>query len=115
MTTTARPTSTLALALTGSVALGITFQVGHFIEHTVQMGVFVFGSHTTPYMSPVATYLTHLLRNFCKRKTEVLRRRFPKSPNHVRILQIQRPFPFLPSPFHDKLVMIQPPRRDGQA
>jgi len=60
------------------------------------------------------TYLTHLLRNLCKRKTEMVRDPFPKSPNHVRILQIQRPFPFLPNPFHDKLVMIQSPRRDGK-
>ena len=45
----------------------------------------------------------------------MIRRRFPKGPNHVRILQIQRPFPLLPSPFHDKLIMIQSARRDGEA
>ena len=60
------------------------------------------------------THLTHLLRNLCKRKTEMVRDRLPKSPNHVRILQIQRPISFLPNPFHDKLVMIQSPRRDGK-
>ena len=60
------------------------------------------------------THLSHLLRNLCKRKTEMVRDRFPKSPNHVRILQIQRPFPLLPNPFHNKLVMIQSTCRDGQ-
>jgi hypothetical protein len=52
------------LTLTGAVAAGIVFQAGHFVEHAVQMGVFIFGSHTTPYMSPVAMYLTHLLGTY---------------------------------------------------
>ena len=60
-------------------------------------------------------YLTHLLRNFCKRKTEMVRRRFPKSPNDVRILQIQRPFSMLTSPFHNKLVMVESACRNGEA
>jgi hypothetical protein len=52
------------LTLTGAVAAGIVFQAGHFVEHAVQMGVFIFGSHTTPYMSPIAMYLTHLLGTY---------------------------------------------------
>ena len=43
------------------VLVGLIFQIGHFLEHTVQMSVFVFGDRSVPYMSPVATLLTHAI------------------------------------------------------
>lgn len=59
-----RYTGKLCRTLIVTVSFGLLFQIGHFFEHTVQMAVFMFGSHTTPYMSPIATYLTHLLGMF---------------------------------------------------
>ncbi len=41
------------------VLLGSTFQGGHFIEHTVQFGVWLAGDHSRAYMSPTAMSLSH--------------------------------------------------------
>src|SRR5687767_12398826 len=57
-----------------------------------------------PDQSVSVAHLSHLLRNLCKRKTEMRRDRFTKCPNDVRIFQIQNPLSILPSPFHNKLV-----------
>jgi hypothetical protein len=41
--------------------LGVTFQIGHFIEHAVQFGVWLFGDRQAPWMSGVAMWLTETL------------------------------------------------------
>ncbi len=43
------------------VALGVIFQVGHFVEHAVQFGVWLSGQHQKAYMSPVAMTLVHYI------------------------------------------------------
>jgi hypothetical protein len=56
------------------VALGLAFQVGHFIEHAVQFGVWLSGKYQwiassfcgrgTPYMSPLVTEMVRFMGAF---------------------------------------------------
>lgn len=57
--TTYRHTVRIDSILMVIVILGGIFQVGHFIEHAVQFGVWLAGHHSAPYMSPMAMTLTH--------------------------------------------------------
>lgn len=41
------------------ILLGLTFQVGHFIEHFIQYGHWVVYDRSTAYMSPLAMNLIH--------------------------------------------------------
>ena len=43
------------------VTLGISFQIGHFLEHAYQFGVWVFGPRDKPWMSVVAMWLCEKL------------------------------------------------------
>jgi hypothetical protein len=48
-------------ALIAIAVLGVTFQVGHFTEHAVQAGMWLFGDRTRAWMSDLAMWLsTHL-------------------------------------------------------
>ncbi len=42
-----------------TVALGITFQIGHFVEHAVQFGMWLFSNKSVAWMSPWAMWLVH--------------------------------------------------------
>ncbi|MDB5194371.1 MAG: hypothetical protein JWN50_385 [Parcubacteria group bacterium] len=44
--------------------LGVLFQIGHFVEHAVQFGVWLLSSRNTPYMSPVAMACVRFLGNW---------------------------------------------------
>lgn len=52
---------TLRNVLMVAALFGITFQVGHFIEHVVQFGVWLFNDHSKPYMSPWVMWMTNEL------------------------------------------------------
>ena len=40
---------------------GLIFQIGHFLEHTVQFGVWLFGDRTAPWMSAPVMELVHMV------------------------------------------------------
>lgn len=48
-------------ALICVITLGVVFQIGHFIEHATQAGMWVFVDRSTAYMSPLAMMLVHLI------------------------------------------------------
>jgi hypothetical protein len=56
-----REMTTLALLFLPIAIAGSLFQVGHFVEHATQFGMWVFVDHTRPYMSPIANWLCSLL------------------------------------------------------
>lgn len=52
-----------SMALYTVVILGISFQIGHFIEHAVQFGMWVLSDRSSPWMSRVAMWLVHHIGN----------------------------------------------------
>lgn len=47
--------------LVAIVVMGVAFQVGHFIEHAVQFGVWVVGHRSTPWMSGISMDIVHFI------------------------------------------------------
>src|SRR4051812_21850918 len=44
--------------------LGVAFQIGHFAEHAVQFGMWVWSDRSLPWMSTAAMWLVHQIGNF---------------------------------------------------
>jgi hypothetical protein len=54
----------------------LVFQIGHFSEHFIQVGAWIFGNQTSPYMSPAGMWLMDTLGQFFFPLAEVAKQKY---------------------------------------